>query len=371
MEPGTQPVWSDVLVIGAGQTGLAAGYHLQRLGIDHRILEADARVGSQWRGRYDSLRLYSPAPDDALPGLPFPRINDRFPSGSQMGDYLEAYVAHHQLPVETATRVDRLEPTDGNGGGYEAHAGGRRFRAANVILATGAFQRPRIPAFAPELHPGIHQLHSSEYRNPGQLPEGPALVVGLSHSGSDIAVELAATRRTYLSGRRHGQIPASIESPVGYGVLWPILKLVGSTVLTVDNPLGRRVAAKMRGGGAPLLRNRMPELRRAGVVWHESRAVGVHDGLPQLADGTVLDVRSVVWCTGFAPDFSWVRPTIASEGGWPRQDRGVIPDAPGLYLLGMPFLSGFTSVLVIGANRDARHVVEHIQRRMVSAATAA
>ena len=370
MEHSSQETRTDVVVIGAGQTGLAAGYHLQRLGIDHVILEAEARVGHQWRDRYDSLRLYSPAADDALPGLPFPDIAERFPTGRQMGDYLEAYVAHQRLPVLTASRVDRMERVDGDGA-YAVHAGVRLYRAPNVILATGAFQRPRIPAFAAELSPQLRQLHSSEYRNADQLAEGPTLVVGLSHSGSDIAVELAASRTTHLSGRRHGQIPASIETPVGYRFFWPMMKFLGSTVLTVRTPIGRRLAPRMRAGGAPLLRNRMPELRRAGVVWHQARVVGVRDGLPLLADGTVIDVRSVVWCTGFAPDFEWLRLPVIGDDGWPRQDRGVIGEAPGLYLLGMPFLSGFASVLVFGADRDARYVVDHIHRRMATGIAAA
>ena len=173
------------------------------------------------------------------------------------------------------------------------------------------------------------------------------------------------------TGRRHGQIPVSIETPLGYGVIWPLIKFVGSTVLTVRTPIGRRMAARVRAGGAPLLRNRIPELRRAGVIWHEARTVGVRDGLPQLADGTVLDAGSVVWCTGFAPDFRWVHLPVLADDGWPRQRRGVIVEAPGLYLLGMPFLSGFDSVLVVGANHDARHVVDHIRGRLSTRTAAA
>lgn len=370
MERSTHPVVTDVIVIGAGQTGLAAAYHLKRLGIDHRVLERGARVGNQWRDRYDSLRLYSPAPDDALPGLPFPPVADRYPTGREMGDYLETYAAHHRLPVETGTRADRLERADGDGL-YSVRSGAREYRAPNVILATGAFQQPRIPALAAQLDPTIRQLHSSEYRNPAQLEDGPALVVGLSHSGSDIAMELTTSRTTHLSGRRHGQLPVPIDSPIGRHVVWPLLKFLGSTVFTVRTPVGRRMAPHIRAGGAPLLRNRMPELRRAGVIWHEDRTIGARDGLPQLADGSVLDVRNVVWCTGFRPAFGWVDLPITGEDGWPRQDRGIVTDAPGLYLLGMPFLFGFDSVLVVGASHDARHVVEHIRGRLAVGAAAA
>ena len=157
---------TDVLVIGAGQAGLAAGYHLQRQGIDARIVEADARVGDVWRRRYDSLKLYSPAGYASLPGMPFPLPKREFPTGHEMADYLETYAGSFGLTVDTGVRIERLEAPDGDGRPFVATAGDRRYEAGQVIVATGAFQHPRVPAFATELDPGIRQLHSSAYRNP-------------------------------------------------------------------------------------------------------------------------------------------------------------------------------------------------------------
>ena len=352
---------TDTLVVGAGQNGLAAGYHLSRRGIGHLILESSPRVGDVWRSRYDSLRLYSPATDDALPGLPFPNVGERFPTGRQMGDYLEAYVRHHGLNVRTNARVDRLE-RDQDGGGYVVHARGQRYRASSVIIASGGFQRPWVPGFASELDPAIRQLHSSEYRNPHELQTGPALVVGLSHSGADIAHEVATSRRTYLSGKSHGQLPFPIDSVRGR-MMWPIMKVLARNLLTLRTPIGRKMAPHVRAGGGPLLRHRRQELQAAGVIMSEARTVGVSDGRPRLADGQVLDVANVIWCTGFRPDFSWVRLPITGADGWPEQDRGVISSAPDLYVLGIPFLSGFTSMLVLGASRDADSVVGQIASR--------
>ena len=192
----SDPIVHDTVVIGAGQAGLAAGYHLQRRGLDFVILEASARVGDVWRDRYDSLLLYSPARDDDLPGLPFPEIGARFPTGRQMADYLETYADHFRLPVQTGIRVTALRR--GPTGGYLVECGvTTTYRARQVIVATGAFQRPWVPPFAAELDPRITQVHAADYRNPSQLPDGPVLVVGVSHSGSDLAFELAATRPTY------------------------------------------------------------------------------------------------------------------------------------------------------------------------------
>ena len=356
----------SVIVIGGGQTGLAAGYHLARRGIDFVILEASRRVGDVWRGRYDSLRLYSPARYDRLPGLPFPLPGHAFPTGQQMADYLETYARHHGLPVETGVRAldVRASDDDGRSGGYIVSTEGGSYEADQVIVATGAFQRPHVPDFAADLDPAIRQIHSADYRSPDQLAEGPVLVVGLSHSGADIAHEIARHgHRTFVSGKAHGQLPFSVDSRRAR-VLWPLLRFLASNVLTLDTPIGRKMAPMVRQGGGPLLRHRRGDLEAAGVTLHEARTVGADDARqPKLADGTSLNVANVVWCTGFRPDYSWIRLPILNEHGWPDQERGVVAATPGLYVLGMPFLHGFSSMLVLGAGRDAGHVVDRVTAR--------
>jgi putative flavoprotein involved in K+ transport len=350
----------EVVVIGAGQAGLAAGYHLAQRGVEFVILEASPRVGDVWRDRYDSLLLYSPARYDGLPGYRFPLGPNVFPTGAQMGDYLEAYVAHHRLPVQTSVHVDSLGAASDARDGYLISAGPRTYGADQVIVATGAFQRPYTPDFARQLAPHIRQLHSADYRNPRQLADGPVLVVGVSHSGADLAYEVAATgRRTMLSGRDHGQLPFSVNSRRG-ALAWPVLRFIASNVLTLSTPIGRKMAPQVRKGGGPLLRIRRADLERAGVERIEARTTGVSDGKPMLADGTVLDVANVIWCTGFRPDYGWIDLPVIGEDGWPRAVRGVVDSSPGLYVLGIPFLYSFTSMLVIGAGRDAAYVVDRI-----------
>lgn len=350
----------EVVVIGAGQAGLAAGYHLARRGVEFVILEASRRVGDVWRDRYDSLLLYSPARYNALPGYPFPLARNVFPTGLQMGDYLEAYVARHQLPVRTDVRVDSLRAASHAGGGYLVRAGERTYGADHVIVATGAFQRPYVPPFAAQLDPDIRQLHSADYRNPRQLADGAVLVVGVSHSGADLAHEVAAAgHRTILSGKAHGQLPFSVDSRRGALAL-PVMRFVAWNLLTLSTPIGRKMAPRVRKGGGPLLRIRRSDLERAGVEQFEARTTGVSGGKPMLADGTVLDVANVIWCTGFRPEYRWIDVPVIGDDGWPRQFRGVVDSSPGLYFLGIPFLYSFTSMLVTGAGRDAGYVVERI-----------
>ena len=350
----------ETVIVGGGQAGLAAGYHLARRGRPFVILDAGARVGDAWRARWDSLRLYSPARHDGLPGMPFPARGTSYPTAREMGDYLEAYATRFDLPVRPGTAVERL--TKG-GDGYVLTAGDRTFEAENVVVATGVMQEPFVPAFAPELDPGITQLHSSSYRNLSQLQDGGVLVVGASHSGADIAYETAAEHPTILSGVDTGQLPVPIESRRGR-LGFRVLFFVGSHVLTADTPMGRKARAHARHGGAPLLRYRRKDLLAAGIERTLERTAGVQDGLPVLADGRVLAVRNVIWCTGFRPDHSWIDvPLERGEDGYPVQYRGVVESAPGLYFVGMVFLHSFASMLIAGAGRDAGRVAEHIATR--------
>ena len=201
-----------------------------------------------------------------------------------MGDYLEAYAAHFELPVRTSTAVDALGKEEDR---YVVTAGAQTFEADNVVVASGVMQKPFVPSFAPELDPRIRQLHSNDYRNLSQLQEGSVLVVGASHSGADIAYEAAVDHETILSGPDTGQIPASVETRRGRAG-FRVLFFLGSHILTMDTPLGRKMRPHIRHGGAPLLRYRKKDLLAAGVERVLARMVGVQDGLPVLEDGRVL-----------------------------------------------------------------------------------
>jgi len=347
----------ETVIVGGGQAGLATGYHLAKRGRPFVILDASARVGDPWRKRWDSLKLYSPASHDGLPGMRFPARRASYPTTHEMADYLEAYARHFDLPVRSGTAVETLSK---DGDRYVLTAGEQAFEADNVVVATGVMQKPFVPSFAPELDPRIRQLHSNDYRNLSQLQTGSVLVVGASHSGADIAYETAAKHPTILSGVDTGQIPASIESRRGR-LVFRGLFFVGSHILTADTPMGRKARTHIRHGGAPLLRYRKKDLLAAGVERVLARTAGVRDGLPVLDDGRVLDVQNVVWCTGFRPDYSWIKvPLDVGEDGYPVQHRGVVDSAPGLYFVGMLFLHSFTSMLIAGSARDAEGVAKHI-----------
>jgi len=353
----------DTVIIGGGQAGLATGYHLAKEGRDFVILDASERVGDSWRGRWDSLRLYSPAGYDGLPGMRFPASKTSYPTTCEMADFLEAYATRFELPVRSRTAVERLSK---DGHRYVAMTGDLSFEADNVVVATGVMQKPHVPGFAGELDPRITQLHSNEYRNLSQLAPGRVLVVGASHSGADIAYEAAALHDTILSGPDTGQIPASVDTRRGR-TGFRVLFFLGSHVLTADTPMGRKMRPHIRHGGAPLLRHRRNDLRDAGVERTLARTIGIRDGLPVLDDDRIVDVQNVVWCTGFRPDFSWIDvPFEIGDDGYPVQYRGVVASAPGLYFVGLLFLHSFTSMLIAGTGRDAGRVARHILERRES-----
>jgi len=363
----TQPAESsaperlDVVVIGGGQAGLAMGYHLARRGLRFVILEANEVVGASWRLRWDSLRLFTPAAVDGLPGMRFPAGRFTYPTKDQMADYLEQYAATSQLPVRTSVTVDALRH-DEDGQGYVVTAGLRRWLAQQVVLATGSYAEPKVPAFAGELDPGILQLHSSEYRNPAQLRPGGVLVVGASNSGAEIACDVARDHPTWLSGRDPGHIPIDNDG-LAIRLFGPLFWVLQTYVLTIRTPFGRKARPIIRGRGGPLIRAKPAQLAAAGVERLLARTVGVRDGRPLLEDGQVLDVANVIWATGFQHALPWIDLPIERDGDWPREVRGVIPSAPGLYVVGLPFQYAGSSSLVGGVGRDAAYLAGVIAAR--------
>jgi putative flavoprotein involved in K+ transport len=363
VQPDLQPTTTstveshETIIIGGGQAGLAMGYQLSQLGSPFVILDANERIGDSWRARWESMRLFTPARRDGLPGRPFPARKHSFPTRDAMAAYLEDYSTHFELPVRNGIRVDALALADD--GRFVIAAGERRYTADHVVIATGPFQRAHSPAFARELDPRTAQMHSSTYRTPRDLPEGDALVVGAGNSGADIALELAADRHVLLSGDLGPQIPFNIEGLAGR-LVFPVLWQVWSHVLTFGSPVGRKALPKIRAGKEPRIRVRENDLVAAGVEF-VPRTAGVRNGQPVLDDGRVLDVAAVIWATGYRPALDWIDvPAVADDGDLETDHHGAVPSCPGLYRVGREFLYAFNSHTVGGVGRDAKRIAKKI-----------
>ncbi len=350
-----------VIVIGAGQAGLSVGYYLKKLNIPFIILDANERIGDSWRKRWDSLHLFTPAKFDGLAGMPFPASPDYFPTKDEMGDYLENYAAHFNLPVKTGVKVDGLSR---EGSSYCIKAGVMHFQAEHVVIAMSNYQNPKIPGFSKELNSDIIQFHSFNYRNPSQFQEGDVLVVGAGNSGAEIALEAAKNNhRVWLSGRDTGHIPFKIESTMAKIILVRlVIRFLFHRILTIYTPIGRKARPKIISQGGPLIRIKPKQFINAGIK-RVPKVSGVQNGLPTLENQQVVNAKNIVWCTGFYPSFSWIDISIFKNRE-PIHERGVVTKEPGLYFVGLHFLYALSSAMVHGVSRDAEYVVKKIHTRL-------
>jgi len=349
----------STIIIGGGQAGLSVGYHLSRRGVPFLILDANQRIGDAWRNRWDSLRLFTPARYAGMPGSHFPARGDSAPTKQQMADYLESYAKRFRLPVRGGVKVESLSQEEGQ---FVVKAGGLRFESENVVVAMANYQEPRVPSFAAELDPGVLQLHSHHYRNPSQLQDGGVLVVGAGNSGADIAMEVARTHKTWMSGKESGHVPFHIDSFLGRFLLVRVVRFIGHHILSMGTPIGRKLRPKLLAGAAPLVRVKPEDLIKAGIE-RVPRVAGVRDGRPLLTDGRTLDVKNVIWCTGYHPGFSWINLPVFGEDGRPVHRYGVVTQVPGMYFVGLHYLYSMTSATVIGVGRDAERVAKAIEAR--------
>jgi len=348
------------VVIGGSQSGLAVGYYLKQRGLSFVILDEHDRIGDAWRNRWDSLRLFTPGRYDGLPDMPFPGSPSSYPTKDETADYLEAYAHRFELPLRTGVKVDRVSKP---GDRFEVRWGQQTLVAENVVVATGAFNTPRVPAFARELDERIVQFHSKEYRNPSQVQKGAVLIVGAGNSGAEIAIELAPHHQTWLAGPDTGEEPARAGSSFDH-LITPFMWFV-ATRLTVKTALGRKLRDHFIDPprGIPLARVRRKDFAPAGIE-RVPRMTAVRNGYPILEDGRVLEVSNVIWCTGFTRDYDWIDLALPTHNGLPIHDRGIVESCPGLYFVGLPFLYSLSSALLGGAGRDAKYVVEHIASKL-------
>lgn len=347
---------SETIVIGAGQAGLATGYHLAQHGMPFTILDAGERVGDGWRNRWDSLVLFTPARYSSLPGMPFPAEPDHFPTRLEMADYLESYTANFELPVQLGVRATGVAAASD---GFVVNTSRGPFHASHVVVATGAFPSKHVPAFARELDRKIHQLHSSAYQKPNQLPPGDVLVVGAASSGTQIALDLAAGRKVWLAGKSAPFVPNKILGFSVFGLLTRTLFRVPVTTAP-----GRRIARALQAKGYPIVGHQPDEVEQSGIA-RVPRVTGVQDGLPKLENGRTLRPEVVIWATGFDYDYNWIDLPVFDQEGMPRQVRGVVDDAPGLYFIGLPFMYRGLSGVITGAGGDAAYITRHILERTV------
>ncbi|KAA0956358.1 oxidoreductase [Planococcus sp. ANT_H30] len=340
----------DVLIIGAGQAGLAIGYYLSKSNQSFILIDAAGRVSDVWRNRYDSLVLFSPRRYSSLPGLPLAGDSDGFPTKDEFADYMEAYGIHFSLPFHLNTKVEKLKQAYGS---FEAITSKGRYSAKSVVIATGPFQKPFIPQLKGSS--STFQLHSSDYRGPYQLAEGPALIVGGGNSGAQIALELAESRQVYLSaGHEMVFIPRVL---LKRSIFW-WLEVTG---LAKAADGSRR--AKLLKKTEPVIGTELKLLIESGKVIVKERAVAFQDQEVVFKDGSKIAVDNIIWATGFYFDYSWIDiPGVLDSQGKTVHQRAISP-VEGIYFLGLPWLSRVGSAQINGINYDAKNIFEDLEKR--------
>ncbi len=341
-----KPDHYDVVVIGAGQAGLAIGYHLARQGSRFTILDAAATRADAWRSRWESLRLFTPARYDSLPGQAFPGDPDHYPTRDEVVNYLSDYIDHFALPVELHSRAHALHADAGR---YRVELPDRTLHAEQVVVATGPFQNPHIPAISRQLTGDVMQLHSADYRTPADLPDR-VLVVGGGNTGFQIAEELADSREVHLAvGSRQTPLPQRI---LGRD-LFRFLQATGLMNATVTSRIGRRMKDR-----ETLIGSSPRAARKAGISIHP-RATQATGSTVTFADAGRLDVDAIIWATGFVRDYAWIDVPVLDGEGMPVHLRGITP-SPGLYFLGMPWQHTRGSALLGWVKDDAEHIARNI-----------
>jgi putative flavoprotein involved in K+ transport len=339
----------EVVVIGAGQAGLAMGYFLALRGRHFVILDRADSIAAAWRERWESLTLFTPRRYNSLPGLPFPGDPDGYPTRDEVIAYLERYAETFELPIQLNSNVRRLSSDSGR---FLLEVGGRTVTADQVVVATGPFQTRYVPQLAARLAPDVVQIHSTGYRRPSDIPEGTVLVVGGGNTGFQIAKELAATHKTYLSvGSRQMPLPQRL---LGRDLFWWLTKtrLLNTTV---ESRIGRRLQHR-----DTLIGSSPRELKRSFGVEAKPRVVDAARRNVRIADGSELEVDAVIWATGYRPDYSWIDLPVFDPDGRVRHRRGVT-DVPGLYFLGLTWQHTRGSALLGWVKDDAEFIAEQIE----------
>jgi putative flavoprotein involved in K+ transport len=348
MTDSTVPERRQVVVVGGSQAGMAIGYYLTQQESGFTILEAAEEPAAAWRERWDSLRLFTSVRYDSLPGLAFPGDPDSYPGRDDVVAYLTDYARRFELPIEYSSRVRCIRKPNGS---YFVELDDRTYQADQVVVATGPFQEPFVPPIAKGLGPEVAQLHSTGYRSPRDIPEGRVLVVGGGNTGYQIAEELADSYEVHLSiGSRQTPLPQRV---LGRDLFWYLDK-TGLIRKTTASRIGRRLQQKED----TLIGSSPRGLRRRGVELH-GRAVDAAGSTVSFSDGTKLDVRSVIWATGFRLDHSWIDVPVFDERRRIVHQRGVT-SSPGLYFLGLPWQHTRGSALLGWVRDDAEYLAREI-----------
>jgi putative flavoprotein involved in K+ transport len=345
------PYETDVLIIGAGQAGLALAYALKSTTLRYLVVERNNSIGDSWRKRYDSLTLFTPRFVSQLPGLKLEGDPQGYASRDEFANYLEDYAQHYRIPIYLGHEVQRLERTPN--GFLALTKTGDQLSCRIVVLATGPFQKPKVPSLASQFSPEVVQFTPESYRNPTQIPDGTVLVVGDGATGRDIANELSITHSVLLAtGRPRRLLP---EQLLGKSIWWWLVQM-GITTISAKTALGQYMR---RTDPFPARGKRFRQLRQNGVEIMKSLK-NVSGATVIFVDGIHRQIKTVIWATGYRDESDWVAiPEVKDGAGNFIHNEGISP-VEGLYFIGRSWQRSRGSALVAGVGDDASFIADTI-----------
>jgi putative flavoprotein involved in K+ transport len=338
----------DTIIVGAGQSGLAMAYYLNKLNEKFLILEADNEVGESWLKRWDSLKLFTPSQFNNLPGFDFPSIKNHYPNKLEVAKYLKNYCKKFSFNIQLNSNVESISKKEGD---FIVSVNDSEIKCKKVVIATGPFHIPFVPEFAKDISNDVVQLHSKEYKNLSQLKKGATCVVGAGDSGVQIASELSTVDSDVIVSASNNSNFSLPQEFLGQ-TLWWWFKVSGMFTISVNSFLGKFLSNSMQ----PVIGTNIKQLFAKTNVSRTSRACGFSNNMLHFDNNCSAEVKNIIWATGYKPDYSFFKFDCQFDSkGYPLHKRGV-SKVKGLYFIGLPWMFTRESATLGGVRKDAKYL---------------
>ncbi|TDN89086.1 putative flavoprotein involved in K+ transport [Salegentibacter sp. 24] len=341
----------DFIIVGGAQAGLSMAYYLNKLGKQYIVVDKESEIGASWLNRWDSLKLFTPSEFNNLPGMDFPAEQGYYPTKKDVAAYFKDYVTEFNIDIRLNTLVEQVSKEEDHF--VLKHPNGE-LKTQNVIIATGPFHIPYTPSFSKKISEEVFQIHSNYYKNPGQLKQGPAMVVGAGDSGFQILDEISQTKRTtYFSGATDVRV---LPQEILGKTLWWWFTKIGFLSFSRKTWLGKKLSQSKQ----PIIGTDVKGILKRNNVIPVGKTKNAKGEIIVTENRKIEDIKNIVWATGYRPNFSWIDGLELTKDGYPKHQRG-ISNIEGLYFIGLPWLHTRGSATLGGIKNDAKYLTNYIQ----------
>lgn len=341
----------DFIIVGGAQAGLSMAYYLNKMDKKFIVVDKEDEVGASWLNRWDSLKLFTPSEFNNLPGMDFPAEKGYYPTKEDVADYFKNYTVAFDIEIKLNTLIEKVSKKEGYF--ILRHQDGE-IKSKNIVIATGPFHIPYTPSFSKNISDKIFQIHSNYYKNPGQLQEGPAMVVGAGDSGFQILDEVSQSNRTtYFSGATDVRV---LPQELFGKTLWWWFTKIGFLSFSRKTWLGKKLSQSKQ----PIIGTDVKGILKRKNVIPVGKTKNAKDEIIVTENRKIENLRNIVWATGYRPNFSWIEGLELSKDGYPKHNRGV-SNIEGLYFIGLPWLHTRGSATLGGIKKDAQYLASYIE----------